>query len=198
MPPKTAVARTGRASDRIRSAAIALFRERGYHGTSMRDLADAVRIEAASLYYHFPSKEALLYDLFDRTMDALLQGFELALASGSTPAERLRAAVHFHVMFHIERQDEAFISHSELRALSAQYQLRNTAKRDRYEKMLRALLAAGVKSGDFEIADLALASTAILMMCSGVSDWFVRRGRLKPTVVASRYADMVVRLVERS
>ena len=197
MPPKTAVARTGRASDRIRSAAIALFRERGYHGTSMRDLADAVRIEAASLYYHFPSKEALLYDLFDRTMDALLQGFELALASGSTPAERLRAAVHFHVMFHIERQDEAFISHSELRALSAQYQLRNTAKRDRYEKMLRALLAAGVKSGDFEIADLALASTAILMMCSGVSDWFGRRGRLKPETVVDRYADMVLRLVRR-
>ena len=187
-----------RASERIRIAAIALFKARGYHGTPVRELAQAVRIETASLYYHFPSKQEILSDLFDRTMDALLEGLGQAIASGSNPEERLRTFVRFHVLFHIARQDEAFISHSEIRSLSARNRRRNIAKRDRYERMVRGLLTAGVRAGDFEIADVRLASTAILMMCSGVSDWFTGRGRLKGARVADRYADMVIRMVTGS
>jgi AcrR family transcriptional regulator len=182
-------------SERIRTAAIELFKFRGYHGTSIRDLAQAVRIEAASLYYHFSSKQEILLDLFDRTMDALLEGLDHAIASVSTPEEQLRAAVRFHVLFHIARQDEAFLSHSELRSLSGRNLARTVAKRDLYEKKMRALLTAGVRAGRFEIPDVRLTSTAILMMCSGVSDWFTRRGRLTANKVADRYADMVIRLV---
>lgn len=182
-------------AERIRRAAITLFRARGYHGTSVRALADTLRIEAASLYYHFPSKQEILFDLFERTMDALYDGLERAIAGGGTPEEQLRAAVHFHVLFHIARQDEAFISHSELRSLSPENHRRVIRKRDRYEKTVRDLLAAGVRRGDFVIADVRLTSIAILMMCSGVSDWFAGRGRLTPAKVADRYADMVIRLV---
>jgi AcrR family transcriptional regulator len=190
--PATAIQR---ASDRIRQAAIELFKARGYHGTSVRDLAQAVRIETASLYYHFPSKQEILLDLFDRTMDALVDGLERAAATGSSPEERLRAAVRFHVLFHVERQDEAFISHSELRSLTAENRKRIIAKRDRYERTLRKLLDDGIRAGDFDTPDIKLTSTAILMMCSGVSDWFTRRGRLTADLVADRYSEMVVRLV---
>jgi AcrR family transcriptional regulator len=92
----------------------------------VRDLAQAVRIETASLYYHFPSKQEILLDLFDRTMDALVDGLERAAATGSSPEEWLRAAVRFHVLFHVERQDEAFISHSELRSLTAENRKRTS------------------------------------------------------------------------
>ena len=182
-------------SERILKAATKLFRARGYHGTSVRALARAVRIEAASLYYHFSSKQKILFDLFNRTMDDLLEGLDQAITSGSSAEERLRAAVRFHVLFHITRQDEAFISHSELRSLSAQNRPRIIVKRDGYERKFRALLTSGVRAGVFEIADARLTSTAILMMCSGVSDWFERQGRLAPGTVADRYADMVIGLV---
>jgi AcrR family transcriptional regulator len=195
MAASKAAARRNGSAERIRRAAIALFKARGYHGTSVRALADALRIEAASLYYHFPSKQEILFDLFERTMDALYDGLERAIAGGNTPEEKLRAAVRFHVLFHIARQDEAFISHSELRSLSPENHRRVIRKRDRYEKAVRDLLAAGVRRGDFVIADVRLATIAILMMCSGVSDWFAGRGRLTPAKVADRYADMVIRLV---
>ena len=182
-------------SARIRKAALELFTARGYHGTSMRDLAQAVQVEPASLYYHYPSKQEILAALFDETMDALLQGLADAIASGTTAEHKLRAAVGFHVLFHIARQDEAFLSHSELRSLTPPNRRRVIAKRDRYETMLRELLAEGVAAGEFEIPDIPMSSTAILVMCSGVSDWFARRGRLKPQDVAGRYADMAMRLV---
>jgi AcrR family transcriptional regulator len=183
------------ASDRIRAAGIVLFKARGYHGTSVRALAQAVGIEAASLYHHFPSKQKILADIFNRTMDDFIEGLERALEGAEGHEERLRAAVRFHILFHIERQDEAFISHSELRSLTPANRRRVNVQRDRYATMLRAFLAEGKKVGSFEIADVWMTTVAILMMCSGVSDWFAKRGRLSPGIVADAYANMVLRLV---
>ena len=185
-----------RSSDRIRAAAIALFKTRGYHGTSVRDLAKAVKIEPASLYYHYPSKQAILLDLFVRPMQEMLDGIGVAVSDVAKPADRLRAAVRFHVLFHIARQDEAFITHSELRSLTPRNQRTIIAKRDLYERKVRALLEAGVRSGDFAIPDVKVTTIALLTMCSGVSDWFVRRGRLAPAALTDRYADMAMRLVK--
>src|SRR5437867_3675325 len=69
------------AAERILRAAVALFRERGYHGSSMRTLARALRMEAASLYYHFKSKQEILFAILDRTLDDLLAGVGRAVAS---------------------------------------------------------------------------------------------------------------------
>ena len=190
--------RTNGAAERIRRAGITLFKARGYHGTSVRVLAQAVGIEAASVYYHFPSKQKILHDIFNRTMDDLLDGLERALSGMTSYEERLRAAVRFHILFHVERQDEAFISHSELRSLTPLNRRRIIFKRDRYEALLRVFLAAGKKAGAFEIADVRLTTIAILMMCSGVSDWFAKQGRLNGGAVADAYADMVLRLLRQS
>lgn len=184
-------------AERIRKAAIRLFRARGYHGTSVRDLARAVDMETPSLYYHYPSKQDILIELFHRTMDDMLAGVEQAVAAEVGAAQRLRAAVRFHVGFHVARQDESFISHGELRAIDEQHLPGIIAKRDRYERFMRALLADGVREGCFEIADVRIAATAILMMCSGVSDWFERRGRLSGARVADHHVDLVLRMVAR-
>ena len=192
---KTSAGRN-RSSDRIRAAAIALVRSRGYHGTSVREIAKAVKIEPASLYHHYSSKQAILVDLFSRPMDAMLEGIDVAVVGASTPRDQLRAAVRFHVLFHIARQDESFITHSELRSLTPRNQRMMIAKRDQYERKIRALLEAGVESGDFQIPDVKVTTIALLMMCSGVADWFTRRGRLAPAALADRYADMAMRLVK--
>ena len=80
------------AAERILRAAVALFRERGYHGSSMRTLARALRMEAASLYYHFKSKQEILFAILDRTLDDLLAGVGRTVASADGPEARLRAA----------------------------------------------------------------------------------------------------------
>jgi AcrR family transcriptional regulator len=184
-------------AERIRRAGIALFKEFGYHGTSMRALADAVGLEAASLYYHFPSKQEILVDITGRTMDELLRGLQRALAGNGSHMQRLRNAVRFHVLYHVDRQDEAFVSHSELRSLTRANRALINAKRDRYEHTLRSFLHAGVEAGEFEIRDVPITTIAILMMCSGVSDWFADRGRLSGEQIAAEYADLVAHLVGR-
>jgi AcrR family transcriptional regulator len=187
-----------RAAEHILRTSITLFKARGYHGTSVRALALAVGMEPASLYHHYSSKQEILYDIFNRTMDDLVNGFERALSGTISHEDRLRAAIRFHVLFHVERQDEAFISHSELRSLTPSNRRRITVKRDRYEASLRTFLADGNKAGSFEIADVQLTTIAILMMCSGVSDWFAQQGRLSGDAIADAYTDMVLRLLGQS
>lgn len=183
-------------SQRIREAAIALFKQHGFHGTSMRELAVAAGMEPASLYYHYPSKQLILVDLLDRTMDDLLAGIDDAITTaGDSPADRLAAALRFHIAFHVERRDEACVSHSELRALTPENLVGIAAKRHRYEACMCRLLDAGVASGAFVIGDVKLAAKAVLMMCSGVSDWFGPGGRLGGGAIAHHYVDLVLRMV---
>jgi AcrR family transcriptional regulator len=184
-------------SERILRAATALFRARGYHGTSMRTLARGLRMEAASLYYHFPSKQEILFAILDRTLDDLREGLGRAVATADGHEERLRAAVRFHVLFHARRRHEAFLSHSELRSLTAANLRRVLAKRDEYEHTLRGLLTAGVRAGVFQVPDVKLTAMAVLTMCTGVATWFSEGGRLAPESIADRYVEMIVRSVER-
>src|SRR5207245_10336361 len=102
------------ASARILRAATALFRARGYHGSSMRTLARGLRMEPASLYYHFPSKQDILFAILDRTLDDLLDGLRHAVTAADDDRARLLAAVRFHLLFHVRRSQEAFLRPSEL------------------------------------------------------------------------------------
>lgn len=185
------------ASDRILKAATTLFCERGYHGTPMRTLARVLRMEAPSLYYRFPSKQEILFAILDRTLDDLLGGLREAVATAEGPAERLRAAVRFHVLFHARRRREAFVSHSELRSLTAANLRRVITKRDQYEQVFRGLLVAGVRAGSFQVADVKLTAAAILSMCTGVASWFSEDGRLPAEAIAERYVETISRSVER-
>ena len=186
------------AADRILRAATALFAERGYHGTSVRTLARVLRVETPSLYYHFPSKQQILFAILDRTLDDLLDGLRRAVAAAEGAPERLRAAIRFHVLFHTRRRQEAFVSHSELRSLAPANLRRVVAKRDQYEQVFRDLLAAGVRGGVFRVPDVKLAAMAILSMCTGVATWFSEGGRLPPEAIAGRYVEMIARGVGRS
>jgi AcrR family transcriptional regulator len=185
------------AAERILRAAIVLFRERGYHGSSMRTLARRLRLEAASLYYHYPSKQDILFAILDRTLDELLAGVGRAVAAADGPEARLRAAVRFHVLFHTDSQHEAFVSASELRSLTAANLRLVLTRRDEYERVFRGLLAAGVRAGVFQVSDVRLTAMAILTMCTGVATWFSERGRLAPDAIAERYVEMILRSVKR-
>lgn len=188
-------ARHNAVRERIRRTTIALFAVRGYHGTTLRRLANALRIEAGSLYYYFRSKQALLFEILDQTMVDLLEGVHAAMNEHADPAERLRAAVRFHVLFHAHRQEEAFISRSELRALTPANVRRILVKRDEYEGIFRNLLADGVGAGVFHVSDIQVTSMAILATCSGVAEWFSERGRLSAESVADLYAELVLQTV---
>src|SRR5438309_11878834 len=84
--------------DRVRAAALRLFKEKGYHATSMRDIASEVGINKGSLYSYIRSQEDLLIPVFERAMGVLLAQIEEIDADGSLqPTHRLERAIHADV-----------------------------------------------------------------------------------------------------
>jgi AcrR family transcriptional regulator len=162
---------------------------------SLRDLASAVGIQAASVYNHVESKETLLASLLLDYTQEMLDGLDVALNKTAPPAERLRSFVSFHICFHTRRLEEASICVSELRHLRGPARQSVLSLRDQYEQRLCGILRDGLSSGDFNFADEKLAAFAILGMITSVIGWYRRTGSYSPKEIANSYSVLALRMV---
>jgi AcrR family transcriptional regulator len=177
--------------DRALLAALECFVERGYHGTTIRQVATRTGVSVPGLYHYFPSKLALLERLIDDTMDDLIAITEAALkAADAEPVARFTAVVEAHIRFHCERPEESFVGNSELRSLSAPALRRTLAKRDRQQHMFDEQVEQGVAAGEFHVRDPGLASRGIVTMCTAVAGWYQRSGPLAPEQIVEAYRDL--------
>jgi len=179
-------------ADTIRSVAIDHFFEKGYFATSISDIARDCGIQKASIYYHFASKEELLFNIMQSTMDDLLTHLNGFLADAAGVEDRMRAAVRSHVVFHLKRQKETFIASSELRGLSAEHYQALVAKRDSYETIFQQLIRAGIDQQVFQPGDIKILSYAILTLCTAGASWFKPNGRLSADAVAGIYENFIL------
>lgn len=176
----------------IKSVAIDLFYRQGYFATSISAIARACNIQKASIYYHFASKEELLFSIMRTTMDDLMDHLQGNLAGIDGIEERMRAAVHSHVSFHLDHQKETFIASSELRGLSPEHRSVLVGQRDIYESIFQELIQHGIEAKVFSKGDIKILSYAILTLCTAGASWFNPEGRLKVSDIAGIYEDFVL------
>lgn len=182
-------------ADRIRSAAIELFRERGYSATTTRDIAARAGITVGSVYNHFESKQSLLFDVMLAAHQEALDLLHSALASHADPAARLRAVVHGHASFHGEHPAAITVVYKDMAFLSEDQYHRVVALRREYESALVGIITDGIAAGVFDVADPSLAAIAILSTGIRIGAWFKPNGRLTPRQIAEQYAEFALRLV---
>ncbi|MBE7160720.1 MAG: TetR family transcriptional regulator [Williamsia herbipolensis] len=157
--------------DEIVSAAAEYFAEVGYHAAGMRGIADSVGIKGASLYNHFGSKEDILYAIALRMTKVPVEEHMLVLDEAGTPADRLSTLVEVHLRFLAANRVEHLVSLRELAALTQDHRERILDYRRYYQRRVRDVIAAGVRSGDFVVADPTRAAIAVLDLMNGVSWW---------------------------
>lgn len=183
----------------LREAALELFAERGFHGTSMRDIAARAGTGVSHLYYYFPSKAEILKSMMLVIVRDLLAELERADArSGESPAARLAALVRTQVLFHSQRRAQAFVGRSELRSLEPADRREVIDLYDRVTAAFREVIADGVRQGVFQCSDGSQASIALVTMCNGVANWYRPEGPLSPQQIADRYATFALQLVGAS
>jgi len=179
--------------ERIRREAAALFREKGFNGTSMADLAGEVGITKSSLYHHFPSKQALLSEIIELTVNRVTPLVEEVAESDLPVRERLSRAVALHTVEAIRDQDAIACFIEEGRYLAPDFMAAHVAKRDHYELIFRRMFAEGIASGEFVDQDVGLAVKAVLGMCNSVVRWYRPGGPYTPDEIASEFAHFAVR-----
>ena len=185
----------------IEDAASTLFRERGYSGTSVRDIARAVDIQGASLYAHVASKQDVLWSIVERVAARFEAAAELVEAAdpGAVvfgPGVQLISLVRAHGGVLTDDIERASVFVHEWRALDAGRREAMARRRDAYEARFRSTIRTGVETDAFAPVDPALTATYILTALNGLVGWYDPKGRLTAKAIADAYADLSVRAVQ--
>ena len=175
-------------------AAARLFSERGYHGTSIQHLADALGLQKGSLYSHIGSKEELLFEVVNEGAERFLERGEKALGMEAFATVRLRRLLVSHVETAIEHLDAATVFLNEWRYLSEERRQIVQTKRDRYESIVRQIVEEGIAAGEFRSdANVRFAARLVLSAGNWTYAWFKPGGELGPTEIGERFADLLIR-----
>lgn len=177
--------------DIILQEAAHLFREKGYPGANLRELARRAGIQGGSIYHHFESKQEILFQLMDQTMSDMIERLTARLADASSPRQMLRRTVHFHIEYHVTGPDQTYITDDELRNLEPQNYQRVVSKRDRYQRIIENILLAGKTEQGWRLDEPKLYTRALIKMCAGVATWYKPEGPLSIEQVAESYADLL-------
>jgi TetR/AcrR family transcriptional regulator, cholesterol catabolism regulator len=177
----------------ILDAATRLFGEKGYAGTTMRDIAGAVGILPGSLYAHIESKEALLLEIAEVGFDQFLTLAREVAQSDDPPDVRLRRAIVEHVTYVAGSRERTLVVLHQWRYLTGANYERIVEKRQRYERSFAGLVKEGVEAHLFNPElDQRVVVFTILGALNWVPEWFSPRGRASPQEVGRRLADSLL------
>lgn len=180
--------------DQIRSAALEAFYTKGYHGTSLREIAELVGIKVPSLYNYISSKQQLLFDLMGQVMkDLMLQTVEAVRQAGSSPVDQLRAVIRAFILYNIGHPHEAAVSDAELRALNRNNLNAIIKLRDEFDAIFSNIIKRGIDDGLFAAADVPMVKSSILTVCARVYVWYRPGGSHRPDEVASVISDYLIK-----
>ncbi|MFO7299964.1 MAG: TetR family transcriptional regulator [Actinomycetes bacterium] len=183
-------ARNSRAD--VVKAAGRLFAERGYHGTSMRDLGRELGLLGGSLYAHVESKQDLLVEVVQQGAELFEAVASRALATEGTAADRLRAFIDGHVGVVVDNLDVVRTYLNEARVLDDEHRARVLEARDRYEAVLRKILADGATDGSFGPGVDKIDAIFILSILNAVERWYDPEGPVDRAELTARVLGFVL------
>lgn len=176
--------------DDILDAAAQVFRQKGFHGASMADIAEAVKLQKASLYHHVTSKQEILLALLDRALDLLIEQIG-AVASQSLPAdEKLRQMIRTYLVSLAENSDLSSVLLFEHRSLEPEQRQRHVPQRDRFEALWRQTVEQGLREGLFRCESPALAVRALMGALNWTITWYHSEGPRSIEQIADQYANL--------
>ncbi|MBB0243153.1 TetR family transcriptional regulator [Streptomyces alkaliphilus] len=180
---------------RLLLAAVESFAERGFHATTTRDIAGRAGMSPAALYIHYRTKEELLHQISVYGHERVARLLGDAAAGPGTAAERLAVAVSAFARWHAEHHTRARVVQYELAALGEEHYAEIQRLRRRTAELVRGIIADGVASGEFRVADVRGTARALLSLCIDVARWYDPAGSDTPRELALLYAGLALRMV---
>lgn len=178
--------------EQILNASLELMRKLGYQGTSMRDIASVVKMEAASLYNHISGKEIILSETCFQMAKRLLHGLAEVNDIYFSPVEKLSLAVKNHVKVLTENTHAGWVFVHEWRHLSDENRMRFVALRDEYEKGFITILKQGEDEGVFQDVNNKFAVLTILASLNWVVEWYKPQGDMTPEQIAEKLTEFIL------
>lgn len=184
----------GRPSQRneILKEASQLFSRKGYHATTIREIAERRGILSGSLYAYISSKEDLLFDIVEEGANAFLSAIGHVKQTNVGPYDKIRNALQAHIEVVSTHSDAATVFFHEWRALSDERRAIVQAKRDAYERDWNELIHEGVREGLFRTGDAKFIRLLLLSVANWSYQWYRPNGPLSPRDIADEFIRIVV------
>ena len=179
--------------DDIVSAAAKVFRTKGYHAATVRDIAEEVGILKGSLYHHFESKEALLYLVVKEPIARMYETIAAIADADLTPTEKLRRAIAAHLEAFDRHYPHLFVYLRERELVKRRFREMIGFSPKDYERCWQQILREGVENGEFRRdLDIQVTSYGLLGMLNWAYKWYEPQGRLGIGEVAGQFTSLAL------
>ena len=184
--------------DQVLAVAERLFAERGFQATSVRDIADALKIRGGSLYAHIESKEELLWEIVSYAANRFFEVVDRIIATDLVNIEKLRRVIAAHVEVITSDLHAATVYQNEWRNLSEPRRTQFVEMRDRYEQIIRGLVHECMREGTFAAVDEKFATLLILSSINWIYQWYKPDGMMTSEEIARRLTDLLFHGLKRA
>jgi AcrR family transcriptional regulator len=177
----------------ILDAAVRLFAEKGFDGTSVQEIVERAEVTKGAMYHYFSAKDDLLYEIYHELISRQLADQERILAAGLSPADTVRALIVDLVETTTARLAQAAVFAREMHKLAAGPMKALRTQRRRYHEAFRSVVERGQRDGTFTSA--ASAETVTLLVFGVINQlpqWYRPRGKQTPRQLADEIADFVL------
>ena len=177
--------------DKIIQVAARIFAEKGYHGTTLDEIAHELVITKPALYYHIKSKEDLLREIINSILEPL-ETISKVKDLDLSPREKLQKIISLMVISGAERQDTTTILFQDISILPKRKRDAIRRREKEIERSVQEILREGQEKGDFVVNDVKIASYGIMGAANWIYRWYNPDGNLTPEQIAER----IILLVE--
>ena len=190
LPSRHVAEKRSRRRREILHSALRAFRERGFHETTLDDIAERLGVRRTALYHYFPDKEAILHACHLEALEDLKRIVRDARRLG-TAGGRLAHVIREHVRVMTDTLEGSPLG-IEVTAFSPEHRAGIVAARDRYERALREIIAEGIRGGEFRAVDPKIAAFAILGAINWIARWYRPGGSIDAPGLGQQFADHLV------
>jgi AcrR family transcriptional regulator len=156
----------------VLKTAAAIFAEKGYHSTSIRDIARATGMSLSGLYYYFSSKEELLFLIQDYCFGTLVEDCKRLIAGVEDPVQRLRLLIENHLNYFVNNMNEMKVLSHEANSITGDFLKRVNARKRQYVDIVRGLLDEIARAHRVKGLDLRVATFSLFGMMNWTYNWY--------------------------
>lgn len=176
----------------IIETATKFFQEKGYHATSMLDIANELGVNKAAIYYYVKNKESILCEIFDRAMNTIEPRLMEIKHSNLPVVDKIREIIKAHILAIIEETPILTVFFTELNHLPPEHYAIVIKRRRHLENTFAEIFQEGIDAGLIRKIDVLPAVYGFLGACNWIYQWYNPEGRLKPSELAEIYSDIIL------
>ena len=178
--------------DELLAKAAELFQKKGYHATTMKDIAAELQILPGSLYHHIDSKQSLLQEIMRRGIEVLLEQVRPVVLSQNSASEKLKKIIGINIQAIAEQPAVLTVFLHEMKSLPIAKRAEQIKLRDEYNHLVKQVIEEGIESGDFRPLHANMTTFAILGMVNWLYTWYRPTGSLTPTEITEQFVSLIM------